>query len=155
MQPFSWSEAELRVSKPSDLARTEKRYSLDNENFDFNLPLEIFWALDEYGLFRAGATYYAADFALVEPDCFDTDEFLGTLTDRYLEKFEPTGPVCFNDVDATARTALRRAIDVWVGEYAFVGQQWCIVGESYQLTVSQAEIPDRISKMTNPSQATL
>ena len=71
MQPFSWSEAEVLQSKADDHQKVERRYSLDNENFEYLAPLEILWALDDHRQLVEGSTYYAADFALLEPECFE------------------------------------------------------------------------------------
>lgn len=142
MQPFSWSEAELLKSVPSDHTQTEKRYSLNNEDFGFTSPLEVFWVLDGHGLLREGATYYAADFAKVEPDCFDqVEDFLETLEMRYLEKFENAEHLYFTDADEVAKLALKRAIAGWIDEHIFVEHQWCMVGQSQQLAVSRTDLP--------------
>ena len=142
MQPFNWSEAELLKSVPSDHTQVEKRYSLNNEDFEFTSPLEVFWVLDEHGLLRDGATYYVADFALVEPDCFErVDEFLETLEMRYFEKFENVDHVYFTDADEVAKLALKRAIAAWTEEHIFVGHQWCMIGQSQQLAVSRTDLP--------------
>ena len=153
MQPFSWSKAELLQSRASEHAKVDKRYSLDNEHFDFSSPKEVFWALDGHGLLKENATYFSADFALVEPDCLDIDEFLGSLEARYLVQFEPIGPLCFTDVDEVARTARRRAIDNWIEEYLFVGRQWCMVGVSQQLVVSRTDIPSQSNKSASSNAA--
>lgn len=153
MKPFSWSKPELLQSRASEHAKVEKRYSLDNEHFDFSSPKEVFWALDGQGLLKENATYFSADFALVEPDCLDIDEFLGSLEARYLEQFEPVGPLCFTDVDEVARTALRRAIDNWIEEHLFVGRQWCMVGVSQKLVVSRTDIPSQSNNSASSNAA--
>lgn len=144
MQPFSWSKAELLASTPRDHTHTEKRYSLNNEDFEFDSPLEVFGALDEQGLLREGAHYYAGDFSKVEPDCFDIDELLEAMETQYFEKFEPSWIVSFTDVDEAARTGLRRAIDSWVEEHVFVGSHWCLVGTSQQLLVAETDLTNKI-----------
>ena len=149
MQPFSWSKPELLQSRASEHAKVEKRYSLDNEHFDFSSPKEVFWTLDGHGLLKENANYFSADFALVEPDCLDIDEFLGSLEVRYLEQFEPVVPLCFTDVDEVARIALRGAIDNWIEEYLFVERQWCMVGVSQQLVVSRSDIPSQRNKIAS------
>ena len=68
MKPLTWSETELLQSKASNHDKTERRYSLDNENFDYDSPLEIFWVLEGQKLLEEGAAYFTADFALVEPN---------------------------------------------------------------------------------------
>lgn len=63
---------------------------------------------------------YAADFARVEPDCFeDVDEFLHMLEMRHLEKFEPT-QVYFTSPDAAEGTAPQRAVAGWINDYIYV-----------------------------------
>ena len=141
MQPFSWSEAEVLQSKADDHQKVERRYSLDNENFEYRAPLEILWALDDNSQRVEGATYYAADFALVEPECFDqVDEFLAKLGERFLEKYEHAQQVCFDDVDDSAKLALLRAVEGWIAEHVFVEPQWLRVGEATCLTVPTAEL---------------
>lgn len=141
MQPFSWSEAELLQSKTSDHARTRRRYSLDNESFDFQSLPDLFGALDAQGLLKEGALYYLADFALVEPECFNqVDELLNVLEMGHLEKFEPT-QVYFTGADVAARMALQRAVEGWINEYIFVEHHWCLIGKSQQLAVALSDIP--------------
>lgn len=142
MKPLTWSETELLQSKTSDHDKTERRYSLDNENFDYHSPLEIFWVLDGQQLLREGAAYFAGDFALVEPECFDQiDEFLEGLELRFFERFEKARSVYFKDVDAVARQALQRAIEGWITQHVFVERQWCMVGKSEQLEVTKNDLP--------------
>jgi hypothetical protein len=141
MQPFSWSEAELQQSKTSDHAKTQRRYSLDNENFDFHSLQDLLGALGARGLLTEGAIYYAADFALVEPDCFENvDEFLQSLEMRHLEKFDPT-QVYFTSADDVARAALQRAVAAWINEFIYVEHHWCLVGESQRQVVTRSDIP--------------
>ena len=110
MQPFSWSEAELLQSEPSDHSKTQRRYSLDNESFDYHSLSDLFGALDAQGLLKEGVLYYVADFALVEPECFNqVDEILNVLEMGHLEKFEPT-QVYFTGADVAARMAVQRAV---------------------------------------------
>lgn len=142
MKPLTWSETELLQSKASDHDKTERRYSLDNENFDYHSPLEIFWVLDGQKLLTEGAAYFAADFALVEPECFDqVEEFLQRLELRFFEKFENAYNVDFKDVDAVAKAALQRAIDGWITQHVHVERQWCMVGKSEQLEVTKNDLP--------------
>lgn len=136
MQPFSWSDAELLQSTAGNRQRVERRYSLDNENFDFRSPLEILWAMDEHLQLAPGAKYYSADFALIEPECFDqVDEFLKGLEMRFLEKFEHANNVYFKDADTTAKAALKRAVEAWIAEYIYVEPQWCMVDQSDCVTI--------------------
>ena len=142
MKPLTWSETELLQSKASDHDKTERRYSLDNENFDYHSPLEIFWVLDGQKLLREGAAYFAGDYALVEPECFNQiDEFLEGLELRFFERFENARSVNFKDVDAVARQALQRAIDGWITQHVCVERQWCMVGKSEQLEVTKNDLP--------------
>jgi len=141
MQPFSWSETELLQSKPSDHAKTRRRYSLDNESFDFHSLPDLFGALDAQGLLKEGALYYVADLALVEPECFNqVDELLNVLEMGHLEKFEPT-QVYFTSADVAARMALQRVVEGWINEYIFVEHHWCLIGKSQQLAVALSDIP--------------
>lgn len=141
MQPFSWSEAELLQGKTSDHDKTQRRYSLNNEDFEYHCLLDLFLALDAQGLLIEGAIYYAGDFALVEPDCFeDVDEVLQLLEIRHLEKFDPT-QVYFTSADEVARMTLKRAIAGWINEQIYVEHHWCLVGKSQQMTVTQSDIP--------------
>lgn len=140
MQPFSWSEAELLQSTTSDHDKTQRRYSLDSEDFDYHSLVEVFIALEDQGLLREGAIYYEADFAMVEPDCFeDVDEVLQLLETRHLEKFDPT-QVYFTSADELARMALKRAIAGWIDEHIYVEHHWCLVGKPQELTVTQSDI---------------
>ena len=108
MQPFNWSDAELQQSTPTDHDKVRRRYSLDNENFDFHSPQEIFWKLEEQERFEEGLVYFAADFALVQPDCFEqVDEFLDDLEMQYFEKSEEARQVYFKDADETETPAMR------------------------------------------------
>ncbi len=141
MQPFSWSEAEMLQSRTSDHAKTQRRYSLDNESFDFHSLPDLFGTLDAQGLLKEGALYYVADFALVEPECFDqVDELLKVLEMGHLEKFEPK-QVYFTSADVAAKMALQRAVEGWINEYIFVEHHWCLIGESQQLAVALSDIP--------------
>lgn len=141
MHPFSWSEAELLQSKPSDHTKTQRRYSLDNESFEFLSLPELFGALDAQGLLKEGAVYYVADFALVEPECFNqVDDLLNVLEMGHLEKFEPT-QVYFQSADGAARIALQCAVEGWINEYIFVEHQWCLIGKSQQLAVALSDTP--------------
>lgn len=141
MQPFSWSKAELLESKNSDHDKTQRRYSLNNEDFEYHSLLELFWALDDQGLLREGAIYYAADFGLVEPDCFENvDEVLQLLETRHLENFDPM-QVYFTSADEVARMALKRAIGSWINEQIYVEHHWCLMGKSQQITVTPSDIP--------------
>jgi hypothetical protein len=142
MLPFSWPEAELLKSVPSSHGRTEKRYSLDNEDFEFTSLIEVFWVLEDHGLLREGATYYAANFAKVEPDCFDrVDDFLEGLEVRYVEKFGVVDYPCFTAVDDAAKLDLKRVVTGWIEEHVIVPHQWCMVGDSQKLSVSKEDIP--------------
>ena len=144
MKPHTWSETELLQSKTSDHDQTKRRYSLDNENFDYDSPLEIFWVLDGQKLLKEGAAYFAGDFALVEPECFDqVDEFLQELELRFFEKFENAQFVDFKGVDAVAKAALLRIIDGWITQHVYVEPQWCIVGKSEQLEVTKSDLPQQ------------
>ncbi|MES2191279.1 MAG: hypothetical protein V4454_14245 [Pseudomonadota bacterium] len=136
MQLFSWSDSESLQSTAGNHPRVEKRYSLDNENFDFHSPLEILCAMDEYLQLVPGAKYYSADFALIEPECFDqVDEFLNGLEMRFFEKFEHAKNVYFKDADTTAKTALKIAVEAWIAEYIYVEPQWCMVDQSDCVTI--------------------
>lgn len=150
MQPFSWSPTELLQSRVADHFKTQRRYSLDNQNFDYHSPLEVFWILNERKGLIEGATYYAADYALVIPECFDQiDEFLAGLEMRFFEKFEHATQVYFKDVDARAKTMLQRAVEGWIEEYVYVEHQWCMVGKAESLTVSEDDLPG--SGQQNPA----
>lgn len=141
MQPFSWSKDELLQSKTSDHAKAQQRYSLDNDNFDYYSLAELFQALEGQGLMREGAIYYVANFALVEPDCFeDVDEVLQLLEMQHLAKFDPT-QVYFTSADQVARMALKRAIAGWINEHIYVEHHWCLLGKSQQLAVTESDIP--------------
>lgn len=142
MLPFSWSEDELARSKPGDHAKTETRYSLNDEDFEFTSLLEVFWVLDDHGLLREGAPYHAADFARVEFDCFDrVDDFLEGLELRYVEKFGDVDYPCFTAVDDAAKLVLKRVMAGWTDEHVIVPLQWCMLGKSRKLTVSKQDIP--------------
>lgn len=141
MQPFSWSVAEMLEGKISDHEKIERRYSLNNEDFDFQDLHELFWVLEDQGLLREGATYYAADFALVQPDCFEeVDEFLDMRQTEQLTKSNPNFAY-FKCADEKAKTALRLAIAEWIHEFVFVEQHWCLVGKSEKLAITLSDIP--------------
>ena len=151
MQPFNWSDAELRQSTPTDHDKVRRRYSLDNENFDFHSQQEIFWKLQEQERFEEGLVYFAADFALVEPDCFEqVDEFLDDLEMQYFEKSEEARQVYFKDADETARTALRLAVATWISDHIYVGHQWRQVGNTKRLKVLKTDIPSQLQKIAHP-----
>lgn len=142
MLPFSWSESELMNSTPSDHSKIETRYSLDGEDFEFTSVLEVFWVLEDHGLLREGATYYAADFARVEFDCFDrVDDFLEGLELRYVEKFGDVEYPEFVTVDDDAKLKLKRLVAAWISEHVDVLREWCMVGKSRTLSVSKEDIP--------------
>ena len=93
------------------------------------------------------ATYYAADFALVEPECFDqVDEFLAKLGERFLEKYEHAQQVYFDDVDDSAKLALQRAVEGWIAEHVFIEPQWLRIGETACLTVPTADLASGSAK---------
>jgi hypothetical protein len=110
-------------------------------------------ALDDNGQRTEGATYYAADFALVEPECFDqVKEFLAGLDEQFFQKYPNATQTDFQDVDERAMLALQGVVENWIVEYVHVQPQWLKVGESVRLTVPGTEAStDSINNPKTPA----
>lgn len=125
--------------------KMETCYSLDDEDFCYSCPEDVFDALDREGRLKVGTPYYeAAARPLTTQRLLRADVL---LDDADSTGYDLVGDSWFNpfNVSKEAEAELQKLLNTWAAKYVDVSHYFEIIGRPKLLRVTEADL------IANPS----